>query len=210
MRTQSHLNTRYHPSFCGASALIIMLLLSVPMRTLAQDLEILKTKTIDGLYIGVAAFGGRYGFFTNNIPATNQLVFGICRTSTNSHAVVYVPVEAEYAYQVELWDTGNAAIAKTERGERVGTKFQDLDVSFSNTGAKLQKLRVMDEPGFAGPFLFRPDDFFEIKKPGNYNLRISFHIIARTVSGTNDMRRLIQFPLLEVPLVKPGAPSKKP
>jgi hypothetical protein len=186
-----------------------MLLLSVPIRTLARDLEIIQTKSIDGLYMGVAAFGGAYGFFTNNIPTTNQLVFGIWRTSTNNHAVVYVPVEPEYAYHVELLDTGHIAVAKTERGKKVGTTFNGLDASFSNAGAKLQKLPVMDRPGFGGRFLFRPDDFFEIKKPGNYNLRIRFQIIARTVSGTNDTRRLIRFRVMEVPLVESGAPSKR-
>jgi hypothetical protein len=164
-----------------ASMVAVLTAVAWVARTTAQgqELELFRTKAIDGVYIGVASSG----FTTNETPVDNALVFGVWRTTTNYHNTVYIPAEPEYAFRVELFDTNGVAMPKTELGRRVGTKFMDLDTTFSNAGPRLAIVRPADEPGYTGQYLFfpqksgygggpfySPSDLFEIKSPGRYTL----------------------------------------
>jgi hypothetical protein len=163
----------------------------------AMDIERIETKVVDGFLIGVTG-----SYLTTNTSPDELLVF--VPWTTNGSAWFVVPVEPEYAYQVELLDTNGVAVPKTELGKKVGTKF--LDFEASKNEVKIKRLRA-DKKGkaVAMPILFRPSDLFQIDKPGIYTLRIRFQILTFPRTGpnrrdyTND---LIRFPPLDYPLVK--------
>jgi len=184
-----------------------------------SDLKFIKTKAVDGFYVGVADSG----FATNNTPITNQLIFGIWRTTTNNNATVYIPTAPEFIYQIELLDTNGIAMPKTEFGKTVGTRFLDLDTSFDgNKGFKLRMEHPSYGPEFGGQHLFfptrpgykdqrfySPTDLFEIKDPGNYKLQIHFQIIVRTGLVLDKTAHIVRFPPLDYPLVKSDVASMK-
>jgi hypothetical protein len=196
----------------------VVLFFDAPIQ--AQNLQLTKTKVIDGFYIGVVGSG----FTTNNTTTDNKLNFGIWRTTTNNQATVYIPTAPEYIFRIELLDTNGIALPKTELGKRVGTKFFDLDTSFdSNKGFKLRIERAMDEPDWGGQYLFfpfrpgyggqpfySPNDLFEIKNPSNYKLQIRFQIIVRTGMASDKTAHIVRFPPLDYPLVKPDTAPQKP
>jgi hypothetical protein len=204
------LNNRIFSKFCAASLAVVVLFFKVTVQ--AQDLELIKTKTIDGLYIGIT--GSK--FSTNDTPTNDKLNFGIWRTATNNQAIVYIPTALEYIYQLELIDTNGVALPKTELGKKIGVKFLDLEPSFAiDNGFKLARERAMDEPSWGGRYLFfptragyggqatySPEDLFEIKRSGNYMLRIHFQIIARTGLGQDETAHVVRFPALDYRLVK--------
>jgi len=193
----------------AASRAIIVLLLSVTVH--AEGLQLIETKAIDGFYIGVASSA----FTTNDTPVDDKLIFGVWKTTTNNYAMVYIPTEPEYAYQVELLDTNGTAMPKTRLGEQVGRRFFALDTTFSSEGAQLRRAYATDKPGFPSQYLFfpskpghggrpvySPNDLFDIKKPGRFTLRIQFQIIVRTGTGKNKTAHIVRFPPLDYPLVK--------
>ena len=186
----------------------------------AQDFELIKTKTIDGLYIGVFSSN----FTTNGTSTDNKLNFCIWRITTNNQTTVYVPTALEYIYQLELLDTNGVTLPKTELGKKIGVKFWDLEPSFANDkGFKLAIERAMDEPsigarnlffpfkpGYGGQPFYSPNDLFEIKQPGNYMLRIRFQFIVASDTNVYKTAHIVRFPPLNYPLIKSDTTSNKP
>jgi hypothetical protein len=178
----------------------------------AQGFELLKTKAVDGFYIGVFSSN----FTTNETPTDNKLNFCIWRTTTNNQATVYLPTALEYIYQLELIDTNGVALTKTELGKKVGVKYMDLEPTFANEkGFKLAIQHVMDEPGvgarnlffpfrpgYGGRPFYSPNDLFESKQPGNYTLRIRFQLIVASSTNVYKTAHIVRFPPLDYPLVK--------
>jgi len=198
-------------------------------------IDFVETKVVDGFFIGVTDEFGR----TNTSPDT-KLCFSIWTTNkiwtinkigpTNYTRAIF-PTEPEIAYQIGLFDANGAAIPKTERGKKVGTKFFDFNAnSFilrstgpdgysgpgGQFGVKAQVTGVTKkawEPQGQMLLIFRPSDLFKIDKPGKYTLRIRFQILAfpRTGPGPGDYTTdLIRFPPLDYPLDKPDSSPKKP
>jgi hypothetical protein len=179
----------------------------------AGDFQVLRTEMKDGFYFGVTC-NARSGLVTNNTPIDGELIFGVWTTNTNDFSV-YVPYEPEYAYECELYDSNGAALPKTPYAKRFGTRYFDLDTSFSNKGAKLRREYPLHEQDLPGQYLFlrkpdvgngyiiyTPNDLFIIKNPGKYTLEIRFQIIVRTGRGRDMAAHIVRFPPLEYPIVK--------
>lgn len=167
-----------------------------------DDLSYVETKSVDGFSIGVTDY---YGL--TNTPTDRRLCFTVWTTNRiwhNNPTHVIIPTEPEYAYQVELLDTNGIAVAKTELGKTVGSKFMDFNLTPSISGIHTQMIGA-NRRGNASTLLiiFCPKDYFEITKPGNYTLRIRFQILAFQDTGPNRgdyTNVLTRFPPLNYPL----------
>jgi hypothetical protein len=178
--------------------------------TVYTEVKAIRTEAIRGFCVGLN--GRPSDDFTNN--TTTESVLSFVPWTTSSSAWIVVPVEAEYAYQVDMFDTNGVAIPKKELGKKVGSKFFDFDASGSQKGIATRHLFVRKIGEVTGSLsLFRPEDLFQIEKLGKYTLRIRFQILTfpRTGPGhknyTND---LIRFPAIDYPLIKPDTLRKKP
>jgi len=203
-----------HPPIAGfryAPALGILLLLSsIPgawtqttnPETVYAELKAIRTGIMHGFCVGL--YGSQSLDFTNQTATKDLLVF--VPWATTNHARLVVPAEPEYAYQADLIDTTGAPVPKTAAGSRTGTKFLQFGADATTKGIATKSLVANEIGHVTGTlYLFRPDDLFEIEKPGNYTLRIRFQILTSSRTGpgpgnyTND---LIRFPPLDYPLVK--------
>lgn len=190
-------STRLVTKWFGGFAVLVLL---VALNSRAQEWKLVTTRVIDGFYVGLTGSNGTSASTTNNIAVNDNLIYGIWRTSTNNHAIVYMPQAVEYAYRAELFDTNGVAAPKTKLGKRVGSNFLQLNATFSNRAARLRRTTAMDMPGFGGKSLFRPTDLFEIKKPGRYTLQVSFQIVVRTGVGRDLTAHVVRYPPIEFPL----------
>jgi hypothetical protein len=175
-----------------------------------RELAFVETKVVDGFFIGVTDEDG----FTNTTP-DRRLCFTIWAV-TNATTHVVFPTQPEYAYQVDLFDNNGVAISKTELGKKAGTKFLDFGPNsfvLRSTGPDSQKHGIKAQMTIATektlPYemfnMFRPSDFFDIKKSGNYTLQIRFQIIAFPRTGPNrgdHTSDLIRFPVLNYSFIK--------
>jgi hypothetical protein len=179
----------------------------------AQDFEMIRTKTIEGIYIGVFSSN----VTTNNTPPDNKLNFCIWQTTTNNQEIVYMPTAPEYVYQLELLDTNGIALPKTELCKNIGVKYWDFAPSFAkDSGFKLAEEHIVNGQGIGARYLFfphrsgyfngepfySPNDLFEIKNPGNYTLRIRFQFIVASETNVYKTAHIVRFPPLIYPLVK--------
>ena len=177
----------------------------------AQDIETVKTTTVEGLFVRVSSENGT----TNNTSVNDKLTFCVWRMTTNNPVTLYMPTAVEYVYQIELLDTNGFALPKKKLAEKIGKEFSDLKPSFANdTGFKLKIQHIT--PSLGGEYLFfphkpgyyngepfySPNDLFEIKQPGNYTLRIQFQFVLRTGHDHDKTAHVIRFPALDYPLVK--------
>jgi len=177
----------------------------------AEDIETVKTKTVEDLCVRVFSSHGT----TNNTPVDDKLAFCVWRMTTNNSMTLYMPTALEYVYRLELLDTNGSALPPTKLAEKIGVKFLDFKPSFANdTGFNLKILQTdpslggehlffPHRPGyFNGEHFYSPNDLFEIKQPGNYTLRIQFQFILRTGHGQDKTAHLVRFSPLDYPLVK--------
>lgn len=164
--------------------------------TMQQPIFI-ETGVVDGLYIGVANEKG------SAQPTVDQNLFYMVWAVTNNGVTVYVPKQSEYAYQIDLVNKNGVLIHKTAEGMNVGTKFNDLNTSFSNENAKLQRISVDKKNQPAEQIhLFHIKDYFNINKVGTYSLHIRFQIIVRTGKGKDRTAHIVRFPVLNYSVVK--------
>lgn len=170
-----------------------------------------ETKVVDGFCIGLTGRDKEGRCSTNNTSPDHELFF--IPWTTDGSAWFAVPIEPEYAYQVELFDTNGAAMPRTEQGQKVGTKFFDFTSSAPKEGIGTKRLRADRKGQPVGmPLLFRPSDLFKVDEPGNYKLQVRFQILTFPRTGPNRedyTNHLIRFPSLEYPLIQPES-SQKP
>lgn len=175
------------------------------------NIPAIQTKIIDGFCIGVSGINSNGHWTTNNTSPDDSLIF--LPWTSGGKALITVPAEPEYAYQVELFDSNGVAIHKTTLGKKFGTKFADFDANFYSKGIPIKHLSARKrETVTESPYLFRPSDLFQIDKPGRYTLQIRFQILTfpRTGPGRRDFTNdLIRFPPLNYPLVQTNAPPQK-
>ncbi len=142
----------------------------------------------------------------------DQTLYCGVKTISNEPKTVYLPLQPEFACQIDLFATNGVAMPKTKLGEKFGVNFFDLDPSPSKIRTKVKGVYA-SKTTRPGAVLFRPEDLFEFKKPGDYTLKIRFQIIVPTKTGTNRddyTYRVIRFPSMDYPLLKPDTVPKKP
>lgn len=162
-----------------------------------QQPMFIETGVVDGLYIGVTNGKG------SSHPTVDQNLYYMIWTVTNNGVTVYVPTQSEYAYQIDLVDAKGVLIPKTAEGMNAGTKFNDLNTSFSNENAKLQRISAYKKNQPVEPVhLFYIKEHFNINKPGTYILHVRFQIIVRTGKGQDRTAHIVRFPVLNYSVVK--------
>ena len=152
--------------------MIWVLIVAIHASSASQTNKILKinavkTKVIDGYYIGLL---GMDSYSTNNTSPDDKIL--VFTWTTNKPTWVTVPVESEYAYQIELLDSKGVPVPKTRLGKIVGSRFYEFNSASSKKGVATKQLFVKPIGEQAGaPLLFYPHktkDFFKINKPGDY------------------------------------------
>ena len=163
----------------------------------------MKSPTIDGFCVGIGGWPN-----TTNTTIDDWLVFLPWTTQSNKVWIV-VPAEPEYAYKIDLLDTNGLSLPKTPPGKRTGSKFDEFDAHPLKHGIGIKRLTAGKMDGVtSSPLLFRAADMFKIEKPGRYVLRVQFQILVFPRTGVGRgayTNKLIRFPPLDYPLVKPAS-----
>jgi len=168
-----------------------------------------KSAIVDGYYVAVIGCDG-----DNPALADDQhLCYSVRTTGTTNVFWVTVPTNIKYAYEVDLFDTHSNSVSKTWLGRSVGTKFSDFKngKGYFESPSKPYPIGALttDNPTFSWHIFFTLNDYFNIKKPGDYNLRIRFQILAPVVEPgtTNEVMKVIRFPAMDFPITKPEEPK---
>jgi len=171
-----------------------------------------KTDVIDDFYIVLINSIN----YKTNIVTPDQDIYYLIGTTRATNVIVRRPSNEEYTYEVNLYDRNNDAVPKTPLGKRVGTKFSNFNYSYSKifggrftsgsiTRGAVAYRDIEIENMNIGHILFQVNDYFKVTKPGDYNLRIRFQVIAPVVEPgtTNTTMKVIRFPAMDFPITQP-------
>ena len=163
-----------------------------------------KSAIVDGYYVAVMNYNT-----AGHVLANKPLCYFVWTTGIKDVAWVSVPTSIEYAYDVNLFDTNGNSVPKTWLGKSVGTKFSDFKIGkgYFESKAKPQPIGALttNNPPLGGIVIFSPSDYFNIKKPGDYTLKIRFQIVAPVIEPgtTNEIFKVIRFPAMDFPITQP-------
>jgi hypothetical protein len=116
------------------------------------------------------------------------------------------PLDIAYGVKIKLTDASGADVPKTALGAKFGLKFDKLrSVSDSRVYPNIATGPYKDNPFCSGgKFLPRPNELFNIEKPGVYNLEIQMQMFRQ--SGSLDAKErsksLFVFPVVRMRIEK--------
>ncbi|HEY1791070.1 MAG TPA: hypothetical protein VGJ73_23175, partial [Verrucomicrobiae bacterium] len=163
------------------------------------------SETTNGIYLVVAAVRDATLITNEPIRFDDELVWmSFCDTGK----VMLSYPDSKYGIRMKMTDSEGNEVPKTALGKRCGSKFDSLrlitDSKVANTVAQGS---YRDNPGGEGEtiFLRKPDDFFQMEKPGIYTLEIQMQMFRYVPSydAVEGSKGLFRFSPVKIRVEKP-------
>jgi len=120
------------------------------------------------------------------------------------------PKDVEYGVKIELTDAEGKEVQKTALGRTFGTKWN----AFHHYGdARIYPFLATELlPDLAGARLLpKPNEMFNILKPGIYTLELQMQMLYPNPKSTNAFQKdVLQFSPIRIPVVKPQDGASTP
>jgi hypothetical protein len=118
--------------------------------------------------------------------------------------MLFIP-KSEYFCEARLVSSNGTQILKTRLGESLGKDFfrlndysRDSVRRASSHPKELDRLRVNGTNGAGGNIWYRPNDLFQINRPGFYTLELRLQVFGKQANASSYTRE--RFPVVKIPL----------
>jgi hypothetical protein len=107
-------------------------------------------------------------------------------------------------YRLELLQADGSPLPKTAMGKSMWKPVTDplMDRMGVNTAAGYSSASLMGDFPDQPHFRFNPLDYFQVKKPGVYRLRLEMRVIWITNGWSGDLRSTKNLPIVNIPPVE--------
>ncbi len=178
----------------------ILFLFSVTLAT--QSFAAGISETTNGIYLVIAAARDATLITNEPIRFDDRLVW-MTFCDTGKVVMLSYP-DTRYGMKIKMIDSGGKEIPKTARGERFGSKFDSLRLI---TDSKVGNTDALGNPYPKGNPLFlpKPEELFQMDKPGVYTLEIQMQMF-RYVASYDPVERsktLFRFSPVKIKVEKP-------
>ena len=168
------------------------------------DKYIVSAQSTNGLVLGITVIDFQGGKDTVDLP--RQLVF---KAPINTRSVFFIPKE-EYLAKIELYDSNNNPVTKTELGSRYGINFNDIYWDIAKFAKRPHSQTNVSDAWSFGCDLPKTSDLFVITKPGKYRLKLEVQIMLYALDTTKKQtRQILRFPPVEITVTKPELPASQ-
>lgn len=165
------------------------------------------SETTNGVYLVVAALRNVTLITNEPIRFDDQLLWmAFCNTGK----VMLSYPDSKYGIRMKMTDSEGNEVPKTALGKRCGSKFDNLRlITDSKVGNTVAQGSYKDNPNGEGEtiILRKPDEFFQMDKPGIYTLEIQMQMF-RYVASYDPVERsktLFRFSPVKIKVEKPPA-----
>jgi hypothetical protein len=180
----------------------ILFSLAICLCLIQKTVAIGVSPITNGVYLASGAIRGGVDLITNEpIRFDDQIVWGaFCDTGKTELSCP----DTQYSIKIKLTDTNGMELPKTARGERFGTKFDQLHKITDSKVAPVVAWGPFQDSGL-GKFLPKPSELFQIEKPGIYTLEIQMQMFRYIPSRDPDERSktLFRFSPINIKVEKP-------
>jgi hypothetical protein len=163
------------------------------------------SQSTNDVYLAVAGWRAGYGPVPNEpIRFDDQLTF-LAFCDTGQVELVY-PLDTRYGMRIRMFDARGVEVAKTRKGESVGSRFDELrDFKDTRTGVMVAWGSYKENPGLGGgKALPTPNALFKLKKPGIYTMEIEMQMFLVLKRTNQWSRKLFRFSPVRVAVEKPS------
>lgn len=162
------------------------------------------SETTNGIYLVVAAVRNVTLITNEPVRFDDELVW---MTFCNTGKVMLSYPDSKYGLRIKMIDSEGNEVPKTALGERCGSKFDSLRlITDSNVGRTTAQGSYKDNPHGETIFLRKPDELFQMDKPGIYTLEIQMQMF-RYVPSYDPVERskdLFRFSPIKIKVEKPN------
>ena len=161
------------------------------------DKYIVSVQSTNGLALGITIIDTKDGQDTIDLP--RQWLF---KSPTNTHSMLFMPKE-EYLVRMELYDSSNNPVAKTELGKKYGESFDDIYWDINKYAKRPHGHTKVSDTWSFGYDLPKTSELFVVTKPDEYRLKLEVQIMLYFLDMTKrQTRQIIRFPPIEIKVKK--------
>lgn len=176
------------------------------------------SRATNGVYVGVCGQSTvsvkDTAWVSNSLPiaCSDKLLIGIF-CSTGAVRVLY-PLDCDYFVKFGMRDAAGLSVTKTAVGDRWGSQFDRFPAKPGRSnrnrmaGLEVAGSHETDNPALSfGPVLPSPQDLFQMKRGGIYDLTLAVHLMKRRMLTNGWTWDPIMIPPFTVKVEKP--PERK-
>ena len=164
------------------------------------------SSTNDGICVAVGAWRAGMGFFGGDIIQYDDKL--LCEfISTLGDFRLDCP-NAAFAWRIRMFGPDGTEIAKTEAGQQIGVKFNDIlshpdGRSKGEQGYPTVPYYDRRDEMFGGPLLPAPQDWFQMERPGIYILELEMQVLRRPRNTNETLMQIVRIPQVRIKVEKP-------
>jgi hypothetical protein len=142
----------------------------------------------------------------NATPTPSDMIIYGFKTAGTNDTQVYLPPPGQHFCRVAMFDDKGQPLSKTQLATKLDAVFlartyvlraREFREKYGWKQLSPCVASPQSEGGIAYNF-FKPEQLFDIKKPGNYTLTLEFQVLKPAKS----LMTVVTFPPIEVPIVK--------
>jgi len=155
-------------------------------------------RATNGLTLGISIIRLTIGTNSTELPVEFEF-----KAPSTTNSMLFMPKD-EYLVRMELYDSNNVVVPKTELGTKYGKSFDDIYWDIGKFAKSPHGPTIVKDAWSWGRQLPKISDLFILTKSGAYHLKLEVQVMLYYLNmKEKQTRQILRFPPVEISVINP-------